>query len=215
MTSANKPGEGLASYYGGFGYETRRIGFGKSPAVVVVDFQYGITERAGQVSPLITQAVLDTAVLCDRARSKGVPVIQVVTAFDRSLADFPPWKLPHMKTWLHGDRSVEVDSRVAGKGDILVYKKAPSAFHQTCMVSTLVNLGVDTVVVTGCVTSGCIRATILDSFSYGYRTIVPNECVGDYHKVPHDQNLDDVNRRYADVVSMQEVLASIEGLKAA
>lgn len=215
MTSENQAGRGLADYYGGYGYETKQIGFGKSMAVVVVDFQYGITDRLGQVSPLITQAVQDTAILCNQARAKGIPVIQVVTAFDPSLADFPPWKLPHMKTWLYGDRSVEVDSRVAGKDDILIYKKAPSAFHQTCMVSTLVNLGVDTVVVTGCVTSGCIRATILDSFSFGFRTIVPNECVGDYHKVPHDQNLDDVNRRYADVVSMQQVLSVIDGLKAA
>lgn len=212
--STEQPDAGQDDFYRDFGYETERVGFGSTPAIVVVDFQLGITDRTGQISPYITDSVIETGRLCEAARDLDVPVIQVVTAFDPTLADMPPWKLPHMRTWIYGDKTVEVDPRVAGHGDILIYKKAPSAFHQTALVSTLVGLGIDTLIVTGCVTSGCIRATIIDSFSYGYRTIVPADCVGDYHPTPHNQNLDDVNRRYADVSSMSDVLTGLRETKA-
>jgi len=202
------PGD-LVEFYRKYGYKVDPVGFGEKPAIVVVDFQLGITERPEEISPYITDAIIGTGKLLKIARKIKVPVIQIVTAFDPSLADMPRWKLPHMRKWVYGDLTVKVDKRVWDPSDILIFKKAPSAFHQTALVSTLVQLKVDTVIVTGCVTSGCIRATIVDSFSYGYRTIVPRGCVGDYHLVPHNQNLDDVYRRYADVMAVADVEAEL------
>jgi maleamate amidohydrolase len=199
----------LAEFYRAYGYQTERIGFGKKAAIVVVDFQLGITHREGEISPYITDAVIETGKLLDAARKIRIPVIHVVTAFNPTLEDMPRWKLPHMQKWVYGDETIRVDERVWGQSDVLLYKKAPSAFHQTALVSTLIKLTVDTTIITGCVTSGCIRATIIDSFSYGFFTIVPRECVGDYHLVPHNQNLEDVSRRYADVMPVEEVLTEL------
>ena len=90
-------------------------------------------------------------------------------------------------------------------------KSAPSIFFQTRVVPFLVKAGVETVVVTGCNTSGCIRASVIDSFSWGFRTIVPEDCVGDVEEGPHKDNLRDISRRYADVTDSDSVIAYIKG----
>jgi maleamate amidohydrolase len=96
--------------------------------------------------------------------------------------------------------------------DILLPKKWPSFYHGTPLHSLLTRAGVDTVVVTGCTTSGCVRATTVDSFSNGFRTLVPEDCVGDQGRDAHLANLRDVHRRYAEVTSADEVVAYLERL---
>ena len=90
-------------------------------------------------------------------------------------------------------------------------KSAPSMFFGTPLITFLTKARVDTVIVTGVATSGCVRATIVDSFSHGYRTMVPEECCGDMEEGPHHDNLRDVGRRYADVLTLKDVLAYFAG----
>lgn len=93
--------------------------------------------------------------------------------------------------------------------DILVAKKHPSAFFATALVSHLIDLGIDTVVATGCTTSGCVRGTVVDAFSYNFRVAVPEECVYDRSTVSHAVNLFDMSEKYADVAPVAEILSKL------
>ena len=95
---------------------------------------------------------------------------------------------------------------------MLLPKKWPSFFHGTPLISLLTAQQRDTVIVTGCTTSGCVRATTVDAFSYGFRTILPEDCIGDQGRDAHESNLRDVHRRYAEVTSSDEVIAYLERL---
>ena len=97
-----------------------------------------------------------------------------------------------------------------GRLDVLLPKKWPSFFHGTPLISLLTAQQRDTVIVTGCTTSGCVRATAVDAFSYGFRTILPEDCIGDQGRDAHESNLRDVHRRYAEVTESDEVIAYLE-----
>jgi maleamate amidohydrolase len=96
--------------------------------------------------------------------------------------------------------------------DVIIIKQYASAFFGTSLSATLVAMGIDTLILTGCSTSGCIRATAVDGLQYGYRIIVPRECVGDRHSAPHEANLFDINAKYGDVVGKQDVMAYLTTL---
>jgi maleamate amidohydrolase len=196
------------------GYRGRQVGFGSRPAVLVVDFQKAVTDPGSPMgrSPLVQSAVESTARLLGEARHAGLPVVSCVTAYRPDLKDRPAWKVASVDDWIEGSWLAQMDERVWREGDVLVTKKAPSIFFGTPVASILNREGVDTVIVTGANTSGCIRATVIDSFSYGFRTIVPRECVGDQGEEPHEANLLDVDRRYADVLPLDEVLSEIGGV---
>jgi maleamate amidohydrolase len=196
------------------GYGGRPIGFGERPAVLAVDFQKAVTQAASPMgrSPLVHEAVEATARLLHEARASDALVISCVTAYRPDGRDRPRWKVGSVDEWVEGSWLAELDERVADPRDVLVTKKAPSIFFGTPVPAILARHGVDTVVVTGANTSGCIRATVLDAFSYGYRTIVPRQCVGDQGREAHEQNLLDVDRRYADVVDLDDVLHELRRL---
>lgn len=195
------------------GYGVGKIGFGQKAAVVVVDLQRVFTEERYPLgrSKLIHRATDNTAVLLKAARAAGLPVANVYTAYS-SAADAPRWKVPYVTDeFRHGRELVEIAPRILDAGyDAVFCKAAPSAFFNTAVVPFLVRNEVDTVIITGCTTSGCVRATINDAFSYGFRVIVPEPCVGDVDQGPHDANLADVSRRYCDVLGQEEVIAAIE-----
>lgn len=190
----------------GFG---NRVGFGDRPAVIVVDFFYGCTDPAYLGGGSVGAAVEHTAGLLGKARSAGVPVIYSIVSYRDDLAD-AGWfgvKVPSLKTLQLGTRAVEIDERVAAQpGDHVVWKKMASVFFGTHLTTLLAHLRVDTLIVTGCTTSGCVRATVVDGCSYGYRVIVPQECVGDRAEGPHEANLFDMDQKYADVVSVAQVM---------
>ena len=94
----------------------------------------------------------------------------------------------------------------------MIEKSYPSCFFATPLGSTLTALGVDTILLAGCSTSGCVRATAVDGIQYGLRVIVPRECVGDRHSDPHEASLFDINAKYGDVVALDEVLAYLAAL---
>jgi maleamate amidohydrolase len=190
------------------GYGAREVGFGERPAVLVVDFQNAVTRPEAPMgkSALVASAVVETKKLLDVARSAGVPVIFCATYFRTDHADMLPWKITAMDAWLEGSWEAEIDSRLWQDGDFLVCKKAPSIFFATPVTSILNQHLVDTTILTGANTSGCIRASTIDSFSHGFRTILPRECIADQALEPHEANLRDVGLRYADVVPSSRVI---------
>lgn len=198
------------------GYGDRDVGWGERPGVVVVDFQRGFTDPEFQMggAPMIDAAVERTVDVMDAAREAGFPVAACVMGYD-SPAAMPHWKIaPLREELIAGHPSVELDPRIAAaEPDLVVMKGGPSIFFNTQVAPFLIKHGVDTVVVTGCITSGCVRASVIDAFSLGFRTIVPEDCVGDHEEEPHRANLRDVDRRYADVVDAEAVLGAFERLR--
>ncbi len=194
-------------------YGTRPIGFGSKPGIVVVDFQTAFTDAQYPLggAPLIMRGVDNTARLLEVARRAGVPVASCYTAY-LSERDMPYWKVGAVHDqFLHGHPSTQMEPRIHDpKYDVVVCKTGPSIFFQTAVVPYFVKERVDTVIVTGCVTSGCVRASTIDSFQWGFRTIVPEDCVGDHEEGPHRDNLRDVSRRYADISSADQVIDYIE-----
>jgi maleamate amidohydrolase len=118
-----------------------------------------------------------------------------------------------MSAMVEGNLYAEFCNEVApARGELVISKQYASAFFGTSLASTLTARGVDTVVIVGCSTSGCVRATAVDSMQHGYRTIVVRECVGDRHPSPHEANLFDIDSKYGDVISKAETMAILKRL---
>ncbi len=197
------------------GYGSGRIEPGERPAILVVDLQHLHTDAASPLAgaPLIDRAVENTATLLASAREADVPVFHTVVCWEGE-RELGMWthKLPFLADCTPDSHWAQVDARLWQAGDVLLPKKRPSFFHGTPLHSLLTFAGCDTVVVTGATTSGCVRATIVDAFSNNFRTIVPEDCVGDHEQGPHEANLRDVHRRYAEVTTSEDVLAYLSEL---
>ena len=187
--------------YRGVGYSTGDIGYGRKAAVLVVDWQTAFTDPTYALGGLarLHQARDQTAQLLTVARAAGIPVAACYTAYC-STRDMPLWKVEAVrKEFFYGHPCTAMDPKIFDASDFTYCKNAPSMFFQTPLISYLVRENVDTVFVTGCTTSGCVRATIVDAFSYGFRVQVVADCCGDAEQGPHDDTLRDVGRRYADI----------------
>lgn len=205
-------------------------GFGSRPAILVIDVQY---RTVGEAREPILDAMdtYPTAVgergwaavdkiheLLEAARPKGVPVLYpVVERKDRF--DTGRWKdkIPGMDSEEHriGQRGTQIVEEVAPEpGDVVISKRYASAFFGTPLMTYLNDLDVDTVVVTGCTTSGCVRATVIDAFQYAFRVIVPEDAVYDRGEASHAINLFDMNQKYADILTSDEVISFFDGLPA-
>lgn len=198
--------------YAARGYGASPVGFGEKPAVVVVDFQKGFTDPAFPMgsSPMVQGAVDQTVGVMRAAKEAGLPVIACVIAFDGASAA-PHWKVDPVLDLMAGSVACELDPRIANeKPDVVLNKTAPSLFYGTPAGAILTRQRVDTVIVTGCITSGCVRASIIDAFSMGFRVQVPADCVGDHDEAAHKQNLADVGRRYADIIDAATAIAEIK-----
>ncbi len=197
------------------GYNSVKIVFGQTIVIVSVDMMNCVTDPKAPMgrSPMGQTAIDKCAILFEMARENGIPIVHCQTAFQPDLSDMPRWKISCMKQWIIGSWEVEIDPRLWRDGDVLVRKKTPSIFFGTHCGSVMNMHGVDTIVVTGANTSGCIRATSIDSFALGYRTIVPEECVFDQGSVAHRQNLDDIGKRYVDVEPFEFVMDKVKKQK--
>jgi len=196
-----------------------KLGYGKRPAIVVVDFQIGFT--APERSPLagnLDAEVAATNKLIVAARKKNVPVIFTVVGYDPHRQDDAglwPEKAPSLRLLKLGSELVDLDPRLnRASEDLVIVKKYASGFFGTYLASTLTMKAVDTVVVTGCTTSGCVRATVMDALAHGFRPIIPIEAVGDRAQEPHEANLFDIGSKYGDVVLTQEVIDYFDRLPA-
>jgi maleamate amidohydrolase len=179
----------------------------------VVDFMKAFTDPQYPLggAPLVMRALENTVTLVQAARRCGVPIASCNTAYMNE-REMPYWKISAVReTFRHDHPSAGIDERVFDPDyDLAVCKKGPSIFFNTGVSDYFTKERVDTVIVTGCNTSGCIRATAIDSFSYRYRTLVPEDCVGDIEEQPHRDNLRDIGRRYVDVTSLAAMLAYLE-----
>jgi len=206
----------MSDSYRDVGYASFDIGGGRKPAVLVVDFQTAFTDPKYALGGLtMIHAARDrTAALLEVARARKVPVAACYTAYC-SATDMPLWKVkPVRDEFLYGHPCTEMDPTIHHPGDFTYCKNAPSMFFQTPLITFLVRQNVDTVIVTGCTTSGCVRATVVDAFSFGFRVLVAEDCCGDADERQHRSNLEDVGRRYADVMQADAVESYLRGLSA-
>jgi maleamate amidohydrolase len=202
----------MPDIYAQRGYGSRPMGFGAKPGVVVVDFQRGFVDPDFPMggAPMVDAAVRSTVPLIEAAKRAGLPVIACVNGYASPRAA-PHWKVAPVLDLLQGTAAVELDPRIAAAGpDVVLMKSAPSIFFGTSAAAILTRERVDTVIVVGCITSGCVRASVVDAFSLGFRVMVPRDCVGDHDQAAHEQNLKDVERRYADVMDSATCIAEIE-----
>jgi maleamate amidohydrolase len=191
------------------------VSLGLRPAVLVVDFSCGFTDPASTLGSDLTAEVEATKRLLDVARSRGVPVVFTTIGYEASLKDGGLWlqKVPALGELQVGGHWVEIDPRLEPREDeTIVLKKGASGFFGTNLASILLTLGVDSVVLCGATTSGCVRATAIDLLQYGWPTLVPRECVGDRAQAPHEANLFDIQAKYADVVSVDDAIAYLESV---
>ncbi|MBN8656874.1 MAG: isochorismatase family protein [Anaerolineae bacterium] len=193
-----------------------RIGFGKKPAVLVVDFINAYTTEGSLLyAPDVVTAVNETVDLLALAREKNVPVLYTKVLYNKNFRDGGIFiqKVPVLKTMVEGEPLAEIVPQLPPvESDIIIVKQYASAFFGTSLAATMTSMGVDTLILTGCSTSGCIRASAVDGMQYGFRVIVPRECVADRHAGPHEANLFDINSKYGDVVSKSEVMSYLKNL---
>jgi maleamate amidohydrolase len=194
------------------------VTLGSRPCVLVIDFSCGFTDPACALGSDLTSQVEATRRLLDVARAKGLPVVFTTIGFDASLKDGGLWmqKVPSLAALQMGGQWVEIDPRLEPRGDeTVIVKKGASGFFGTNLAAVLVSQHVDSVILCGATTSGCVRATAVDLLQNGWPTLVPRECVGDRAQAPHDANLFDIQAKYADVVSVEDALGYLEGVPAA
>ncbi|AUM74623.1 isochorismatase family protein [Paracoccus jeotgali] len=197
----------------------RRFGFGRKPMLINIDLQRAYTDLGAFKTAYETDPdqIAYVNQLADAAREKDLPVTWTYVAYMESGEDCGVWgtrtdtpdSLQNIKV---GSERAELDPRlhVDPIRDIIVNKRMASAFHETNLQSLMVWHQCDTVVLTGGSTSGCVRATVVDAISRGYRVIVPEECVADKHESPHFANLYDISVKYGDVIPVAEALAWYE-----
>jgi maleamate amidohydrolase len=198
----------------GFGGQ---IGFGERPALLVVDFTAGFVDPASFGGGNIAQAMKHTLPLLDLARREKIPVVhtKIVYAEDGSDAGIHCLKSRHLKTLTASNPLSDFAPDVMPqKGEIVLTKRLPSAFFETGLAGLLAARGVDTVVIAGCTTSGCVRASTLDAMCFGFRPMVVRDCVGDRATGPHDASLFDLGQKYADVIDSDTAMKSIESVVA-
>lgn len=191
----------------GFGM---RMGFGKKPALLAIDFVNAFTNPDTMLGSNLDSQIEATNRLLDAAHTHGIPVLFSTVVYDEDdLRDSGIWAMKHKGTRLlrAGTREVEFDERLHRKPtDAIIVKKYASCFFGTDLVPRLMSHKADTLVITGCSTSGCVRATAVDACQFGFRPIVVREAVGDRSPAAHEQSLFDLHSRYADVTDTGEVL---------
>ena len=186
----------------------QRTGLGEAPAVIVVDFVLGFTDPAHFGGGNIDAAVQQTPHLLALARGKGWPIAhtRVVYADDGSDCGAFVRKVPPLAKLTETNSLAQIVPEVAPlPGELIIRKRQASAFFATGLAGWLAFRRVDTVLVAGCTTSGCVRATVVDACSHDFRTIVVVDCVGDRAIGPHDANLFDMGQKYADLMTLAEL----------
>ena len=191
-----------------------RVGFGDRPALILIDFCEGYFDPSCDLYAGVEEALSSALRVRAAARAAGVPVILTNVVYQADGRDGGRFfeKAKPLRNFVRGNPMGSWPSGLVPFDDeLVVTKQYPSAFFATSLASTLTSLGVDSVLLTGLTTSGCVRASCVDAVSHGFRTAVVAEACGDRHPAPHDANLFDMNAKYADVVSEAETIAFLAG----
>ena len=206
--------QSVRDYYTEHGIFLKRFGYGRKPALIIIDMAYGWTDpEYATGSARLDGAVEGIGRLLPICRKKGAPVIYTTSPFreeeagpmhERAGTEHRPWDA----------RACEIDARLEPReGDFILYKENASAFFGTHLAPYLIERGVDTLIVTGCSTSACVRATATDARGYRLKAIVPRQCVQDRAAAAHEWNLFDIDAKFGDVVDIADVLEYLEGLE--
>jgi nicotinamidase-related amidase len=190
-----------------------RVGFGARPALLVIDIIRAFTDLRSPLASNLDEQVAAIRTLLGVARERDMPVIFSTVAYDPDLQEAGLWirKIPSNSWLVEGSEWVELDERLERQPrEMLLVKKYASCFFGTDLAARLVSRQIDTLVITGCTTSGCVRATAVDSCSLGLHTIVVQEAVGDRAELPHIANLFDIDAKYGDVVQLPDAVAYLE-----
>jgi maleamate amidohydrolase len=191
----------------GFGL---RLGFGERPALIVIDMVQGFTDPGMPLGSNLDREIEAQKPLLAVAHERGIPVIfSTVMYHEADIRDAGIWGLKQKGalTLTAGSETVKVDPRLGMRpDDSLLVKRYASCFFGTDLVPRLTSRCVDTLIITGCTTSGCVRATAVDAVQNGFRPMVVREAVGDRSAAAHAQSLFDLDAKYADVVSLDETL---------
>jgi nicotinamidase-related amidase len=214
--------------------EHRRVGFGERPALLLIDLYRKVFGDGPE--PLLEsikkwpkskglsawRTIPPTQTLLNRARAAGIPVIYT-TGLDWC-EEVEGWRgsRSRLRDWENSAEDRErlkrqfdiIDEVAPRRGEVVIQKPAPSAFLGTPLLGHLTSLGIDTIITCGETTSGCVRASVVDGFSYRYRMICVEECIFDRHEVAHAMNLFDMDRKYADVLPLAEVLEYLDSRRA-
>ena len=196
----------------GFGASS---GFGLAPALLIVDFVNGFNDPDLFGGGNIPDAIANTKRLLAAAREKRIPICytRVVYAQDGSDAGVFCLKAPKLAVLTETSHASQiVDDLTPLEGEYVLRKTQPSSFFGTDLAPWLIRRRIDTVVVTGATTSGCVRASVIDSMSYNFRTVVVSDGVGDRALGPHEANLFDMRQKYADLMTADEVIAQFRAL---
>ena len=198
----------------GFG---QTLGWGESPALLVIDYMRAFTDPALPLGSTLDRELAETVRVLGAAREAEVPIYFTAVWYEeKDLRDAGLWakKMAGVMTLRAGTAEVEIDPRLGRRPDepILV-KKYASVFFGTDLISRLTARRIDTLILTGCTTSGCVRATAVDGLQNGFRCMVVREAVGDRAQPAHAQSLFDLHAKYADVVSVDETLDYLSRLK--
>jgi maleamate amidohydrolase len=207
--AAGQSDEQMTAFFAekGFGL---RMGFGERPALIVIDFIRAFTDPLMPLGGVLDAEIAATKRVIDVARESAVPVFYTVECYEeQDLRDAGLWALKQkgIVTLVAGTAAVELDERLGRRDDEpIITKKYASAFFGTDLITRLNTRRVDTLLVAGCTTSGCVRATAVDTLQLGIRPIVIREAVGDRAEQAHRQSLFDLHQKYADVVSLEEAI---------
>ncbi len=192
-----------------------RLGFGQRPALILVDFVQAYFDENCALYAGVEDELASALRVREAARAAGIPVIYSNVVYEEDGSDGGVFfrKAPVLKNFVTGNPMGGWPSGLQPTNDELVISKQyPSAFFGTVLAATLAASDVDTLIITGVTTSGCIRATCVDTMCYGFIPIVVADACGDRHAAPHEANLFDMNAKYADVVSEAEVLDYLQQL---
>ena len=192
-----------------------RVGFGKRPAVLVIDCALAWTDPKYPMGSNLDSVIESTNDVLGAARKKQIPVVFTTIGYDADLKEAELYlaKMPAFRVLIGGSEATKIDPRLKMRsGEIYLVKKWLSAFFGTNLSGFLTSKGVDTVLITGCSTSACVRATATDALGHGFRSIVVRECVGDRASGPHEWNLFDIDAKMGDVVSKEDALKYLNSL---
>lgn len=190
------------------------LGFGKSPALILVDFVEAYFDEDSPLYAGVEDALASALRVRDAARQADIPVFYTNVVYHEGGADGGVFfrKVPALEVFVAGHPlGAWPDGLEPAAGEYVISKQYPSAFFGTSLAATLTALGIDTLIITGLTTSGCIRATCVDAVSNGFIPIVVADACGDRHEAPHEANLFDMNAKYADVIDEAAAVSFLGG----
>ena len=191
--------------------ERHSQGLGRNPALLVVDVINGFTDPACPLGSEADDVVEANVRLIRTFRENKQPIFLTTVVYDSDdQASVFRARVPALNQLKRGSYWCDIDPRLpVSPSDVIVEKTHASAFHGTQLAMELANLGVDSIVVTGLTTSGCVRASAVDGLQHNFKVVIPREAVGDRDEMAHEANLYDLNAKYVDVLSLEETLAQL------